>query len=286
MHSGGYWEGWAQLSGFLFTADLVVVFAAFARRWVSRELTLIGTALIATLPLLTAHATSGFADIEMSCYMLVGAVFLARVTVCGERSQAGVFALLVASMVFVKNEGLLTAVGMLIAIVLCARGKNLIAAAGCWGIGLAAYAPWLEYKVMHRLTNDLVQPVKHRHLTTEFMQWRYHVALNGFVECIETTGPTTPGWGLIAWLIPIGAVCSLLRRMTVCIPIWIVCGIQLFGYLLIYVITPHPLIPHLASSVDRLTLHLAPSLVMAALIGTFGRPEQNGEPVYRDAASN
>ena len=51
--------------------------------------------------------------------------------------------------------------------------------------------------------------------------------------------------------------------------LWALCAIQAVGYAGIYLITPWPLLAHLNSSVDRLWLHLAPSLLLAALIGCF-----------------
>jgi len=38
--------------------------------------------------------------------------------------------------------------------------------------------------------------------------------------------------------------------------------------------TPHALQQNINSSVDRLTLHLVPTMLLAALIGTFGEGDQ------------
>jgi hypothetical protein len=277
-HAGGYRELWAQAIGGLFALDLLALFAAFAGQWVSREAVLCGVALVATLPVLAGHAVSGFADIEMACWLLALAVFVARVAITGERTMWPALAWIFAGIVLVKNEGLLASLTGAITLLSVQRRRNGQGLIGCLACAGAAYLPWFALKRVWHLTNDLLEGGRNPHFTVRLLIWRFGVALRGFAHCLAQVGPRAGGWGLMVLLLPIGLVETLRRRIVICLPLWLLGGLQMFGYVLIYLITPKPIQVHLDSSVDRLTLHLVPTLLMAALLATFGTAETGVRP--------
>jgi hypothetical protein len=277
-NAGGYREAWAQLIGLLFALDLLVLFIAFAKRWVRREPLLLGSALLVTLPVFIQHATSGFADIEMAGYLLAMAMFLARVIVGGERKQSAALAWMFASVVVVKNEGLLAAVAGL-AVILAMWWRELprnparfvLAALAALAASIS-YLPWLAFKRAWHLTNDILEGGAKPRLTAGVILSRAETIVAGFVRCLAQIGPRSGAWGLLIILLPLGLSQTIKKRVSICGPLWLLCACQTVGYALIYLITPHDLRRHIASSVDRLLLHLVPTLLLAALIGTFHEP--------------
>jgi hypothetical protein len=277
-HAGGYRELYAHLIGVQFALDLVLLFAAFARRWVWRDHLLLGLALLVTIPEACGHAVSGFADIEMACYLLALATLLARVVACNERRLRPALVWMFAGIVLVKNEGLMAALSGLTVLLLWWRGRELAAVACCAAGAAVAYLPWFGLKRAWHLSNDLLEGGRNPHYTVGLIVWRLGVALRGFVACLAQLGPRAGGWGLPIVLLPIGLVETLRRRIAVCYPLWLLCAVQLAGYVLIYLITPLPLKAHMASSVSRLILHLLPTLLLASLVGTFGMEESRNPP--------
>lgn len=272
VHSGGYREVWAQLEGGLFGLDMLALYAAFAGRWVGREAVLVGCALLVSLPVLTTTVASGFADIEMACWLLALALFMARITVCGEQNQFGVLAWLFAGVVLVKNEGMLAAAAGLAVYAALGRRPRLAELAGCLSATVCAFLPWLIIKRSWRLTNDLLEEGGNPHLTAGLGASRIGTTLIAFARCLSQTGPRAGGWGLLIALLPVGLWQTLRRDVSVCNPLWLLCGAQTVGYILVYLVTPHDLREHLSSSVDRLTLHLVPTALMASLVATFHEP--------------
>jgi hypothetical protein len=279
-HAGGYSELWTQASGALFAIDMAVLFVFFASRWVRYEFVLIGVAILVTLPILATHAVSGFADIEMACWFLALAVFIARVSVCGEDRQVPVLCWLFAGIVLVKNEGIMAAVCGLAVMILLQQQNGLKHFGMCASALVVSYLPWFVLKRNWNLKNDLLEGGKNPHFTLSLVIWRLSIALWGFVQCLMKTGPRAGGWGLLILLLPVGLVCTFRRRIAVCTPLWLLCAAQLAGYVLIYLITPHALQEHIGSSVERLTLHVVPTILLASLIASFGETVSSG--VNRD----
>jgi hypothetical protein len=270
-HAGGYSERWAQAVGLMFALDMVALFVGFGRRYLSREHLLLGIALLVTVPAVCTHAVSGFADIEVACCLLALGGLIARAVISDDRSARPVLAWIFAGIVLVKNEGLLALVAGLTVLLLMQRRRDFAGLAAYAAAAGAAYLPWLRLKRVWHLNNDLLESGRTPHLTRGLVLWRLGTALKGFALCLARTGPWAGGWGLLVLLLPIGLVQTLRRRIAICYPLWLLCAIQLIGYVGIYIITPLPLLRHLATSVDRLTLHLVPTLLLASLLGTFGR---------------
>jgi hypothetical protein len=272
VHSGGYHEGWAEITGMLFGLDMLALFVAFASRFVRREPVMLGAALLLTLPVLAHYVASGYADIEMACYLVALAICLVRVTVSGDLSQEPLLAWFFAGIVLVKNEGMFAALSGLLVIGLLGRSNRLSVLAKCLLAAAAGYLPWLFMKHTWHLQSDLFEKGRGPHFTVSLVMWRIGTAIRGFLLCLSQTGPRALGWGLLKFILPIGLVCGWYKKVRVCTPLLLLCALQISGYLFIYVITYWPLLVHLETSVDRLSLHLVPVLLLAALIGSFYKP--------------
>lgn len=275
-HFGAASVEWGRGIGFLFYLDTLTLFAALARPVVGRQSTLIGIALLASAPFVTEHAVSGYADLAFAAYFLaLGGCLLRWQEYADAPRLAG---LLLVGTVLTKNEGLLGCLAFLatasaLAFVTGewrARGKSL---AMCVGVVLLAYLPWFLVKQRWHLANDVLQMHPHV-LTPAFLLARlWQTLISGFVRHSVLIGPWMPAWGLLLLLLPVGLYVTLKRRVTPCIPLWLFGGLQLLGYLGIYLITPFDLHKHIESSIDRLILHVVPLMLLAALIGSFARSD-------------
>jgi hypothetical protein len=292
-HFGAVSERWAQTNGLLFYADVLLLFAAAVHRYLARPVVLLGLALLAGLPELTMHAVSGYADVPLAAYFLALGICLLRPREAPEPTLTWLMAWMLAGMVLTKNEGLLACLAALVVAVLMARragdtglpegkreeGSGKRSDAGLpvgkrfllWvGMAAVAYFPWFLMKRAWHLTNDVLQPTKPLHFTARLLWWRLAYALfDGFAAQLGRVGPWFPAWGLVGLLFIVGLAASLRRRIALCNPLWLLAGLQVLGYIGIYLITPASLPAHVGSSVERLVLHVVPTLLLASLLGCF-----------------
>lgn len=283
VHAGGYCEAFAQINGALFALDLFAIFASAALEHLPRRQMMMGLGLLASLPVLCTHAVSGFADIEMACLLLTMGVMLSRLwqsqsaipTNIPDVSGPATLCWIGAALALTKNEGLLAAINAaLICFATCRRGR---AGAAVVLSSAASILPWALAKRSWRLSSDLMDRAGGNRYTVAMVLSRLLKGLAGFAMELAKTGPRAGGWGLLVLLVPIGAWRSTRRGVSQLLPLWLLCGAQLGGYLLIYTITFWPIEQHIGSSVDRLTLHLAPCLLLGALVGTFGKPKGSAD---------
>lgn len=275
-HFGAVSEGWAQLAGFCFYLDALALFAAFAARAVSRSDALLGTALLAALPVLASHALSGYAEVPMAAYTLAIGGCLVSLLVARETASVPLLAWLLAGVALVKNEGLLACLSALLVVALYALRasgtKRLAARSWLLWIGAAAcaYLPWFLFKRQGHLSNDLLSPKSHPPFTAALLEWRLGYTLRSFALQLARVGPWYPCWGLLGLLVPVGLFAAVRRRVWLSGPLWLLSLFQLLGYTGIYLITPGSLAFHIGSSIERLVLHIAPNLLLAALLACFG----------------
>lgn len=272
MHLRDVIERWAQAVNFLFYLDVLAIFTAAAFRYLSRPYVLIGLAFLATLPIMSGHAASGFADMPFTAFLLAMGVCLSFLFVDGDRSQIPLLAWWFAGIVLTKNEGLLACLsGLGVGIVYGLRHWQIGRALLLWAaVAAIAYLPWYFVKHAWHLTSDILEPEQPVHLTFGLLAWRLGYTLRGFVGELLHLGPRAPSWGLVIVLVPMGLWMSFCRRMASTGPLWMLAFFQWVGYIGIYLITPHPLAQHMATSSGRLLLHLMPLIVLAALLGCFG----------------
>ena len=283
-HFDGIDLHWAQANGLLFYADLLVIFAASAIRYVPAWAALSAASLLSGLPEVTLHAVSGYADLPVSVYFLGAGVFLIRALNERETGAWPLVGWMLAGVILVKNEGLLACLSAFIVIGLHLYHSRLAPtdtpdnsrnkrASFVWLLapGLA-YLPWWLLKHRWALSNDVMQPVHPPHFTIRLLWWRmWYAILYGFGRQMLWLGPWFPAWGLLGVITLAGIAAAYRRRLHPARPLWLLAGIQLCGYIGIYMITPSALPAHIISSVDRLTLHVAPTLLLAALISCFSK---------------
>lgn len=279
-HIGGVNDRWAQAIGFCFYLDLLALFFAASIRFVNRSRALMALAVLAGLPVLTQHATSGFADIGLATYFLAVNICLALVLIRREYGLAPLLGWLLVGLALTKNEGTSACLGVLLIAGFYGlrerrseRRLALMRLLAWAGIVVLALLPWTIYKHHWGITNDVLGAAGSAHFSARLLLWRLGYALwQGFGKQLASIGPWFPAWNLLIVLLPLGLLMSLRRHVRDDFPIWIMAALQLCGYLGIYMITNAPVAIHVNSSVDRLVLHLAPTLLYATLLGCFAQP--------------
>jgi hypothetical protein len=270
-HLGAVSEHWAQVVNFLFYLDVLAIFTAMAYRYLPRPYVLIGLAFLATLPIMSGHATSGFADMPFTAYLLTMGVCLVFLFVEGDRSQIPLLAWWFAGLPLTKNEGLLACLsGLGVGVVYGWRNRHIGRVLVLWmAASIVAYLPWHFVKRAWHLTSDILEPEHPVRLTAGLLAWRLGYTLWGFVKELLHLGPRAPSWGLVVFLLPTGLWMSCHRRVAVAGPLWLLAFFQGLGYIGVYLITPHPLAQHMATSAGRLLLHLMPLTMLGAQLGCF-----------------
>lgn len=279
-HIGGVNDRWVQAIGFCFYLDLLAVFFAAATRFVNRSLALVALAVLAGLPVLTQHATSGFADIGLAAYFLAVNICLSLVLIRREREAGWLLGWLLVGLALTKNEGTPACLGVLLIGGFYSLRENgearraaLIRLLFWTGVVVLALLPWTIYKRHWGITNDVLGAASSTHFGIRLLLWRLGYALwHGFGAQLAAVGPWFPAWNLLAVLLPLGLIMSLRHHVRDSYPLWAMATLQLGGYLGVYMITNAPVAVHVSSSVDRLVLHLAPTLLYAALLGCFAKP--------------
>ena len=98
-----YVTAWAPL----YYIALVSLFFTAIKREAGSKAALIGTALLASMPLITYHAIDAYADLPLSCYALSAALCLYRFTGSGERRTLALSGFFLGLIVFTKNSGVI-----------------------------------------------------------------------------------------------------------------------------------------------------------------------------------
>lgn len=218
---------------------------------------------------------------EMTAFLLALGVMLAR-RYAGDTALLGLLAWLFAGIALVKDEGLLACIGGLLILACAPRsdkgeaGKRIGRQELAW-CGLAAagaYLPWFLLKLAWHLTNDVLQPGTLPRFTIGLLSWRLEYALRSIVLNLARIGPWYPCWGLLLLLSMAGAIMAWRLRVCDSVPLWLLALFQFAGYIGIYLITPYSLAWLVGSSLDRLILHVAPTLLLASLLACFGTKQE------------
>ena len=193
---------------------------------------------------LAPYSSNQISDVPLSLCVLLAVVAMQK----GRWWLMGIalgFALLT------KNEGSLIALAFLCSS-LVVHGKR------AWA-SLVSLAPFLLflllYKSLVNMPNDVMasQDIFERALTW----WRYPVV------AAMTIWLTTFNCGPVIALAIVGLKMESSRLDQA---VLLGCAIVLAGYFMIYVITPHDIWWHVSNSVDRLVVHLFPSLIFATKV--------------------
>jgi len=257
----------------LFAGATVTVLIAGLRRLAGPRAAIVGGLCLLGTPLFVTHGASQYADVPLGFFMLAALVCFSFYDLPGEShpgwlSWAGLFTALAA---WTKNEGLLFLV-----VIIGARG---IIGLVRYGIGptttelrrfLTGALPILILLTVFKLTmaptNGLFAIQDWSAVADKLADpSRYWIVLKSFAGQVGWFGNGMAVSMLIAALI-VGPRMShaLISRL---IPGLTVIVLMLFGYFLIYVITPQNLTWHLSTSIHRLLLQLWPSVILLFAAG-------------------
>jgi hypothetical protein len=273
-------------------AALLSVFHYGVRRFTgSRTTGLLFTALLSVTPIVLVHAAgfpvqidssytgkdlTGYADLALSAYFLGAAVFILLYASEGRGPFAFIAALMLAMGAWTKNEGLTYALLGFIILVLSAllkRGKGRdFKTLALALVPLALFIlPWSVYKAVLGLGNEYVQSMGPGVFFSNLSR------LGQIIPYMAGFMFMKPGvMGLVWWAYAASIVLSF--RMLISAKTLVLHSLilgQLGIYTFVFIITPVDLKWHLATSVDRLVLHLIPLGMLAAALqlsmmaGTF-----------------
>lgn len=227
-----------QLAWLWTAAGLAIVSLAGRRRTVT------GLALVAWLvaPEVVGELMSGYADVPMALFLVVGIVALLRAEDLGFAPGA----LLLAAASLTKTEGLMLAVATVAPLLATRRYRRPAVLAGATIV--LAFGPWAAFTVSHGLMGDLTRPaLGDENVATERDAIeRLPIVLRSFgSEAIR------PGkWGI---LLPASVLALVVSRLR---PSPLVAGFLLSAGALtvIYLITPYDLDWHLSHSANRVVI--------------------------------
>jgi uncharacterized membrane protein YeaQ/YmgE (transglycosylase-associated protein family) len=195
-----------------------------------------------TSPGLLGHAMSGYADITLLFFLMLGAILALDGT-----SRAA--ALILAAAALTKNEGLVF-VGAILIGLFAARDSRAMSLRVSL-VTVAAVAPWQLFLRYHNLTNDVVAGAR---LDVATVWQRLPQVADGLLRT------------LVSWRFAVVVLIS-----TALIGLWR-CRIEPFvaflvalgGVVVVYALTPHDVAWHLSRSANRVLLSPVALLVVAA----------------------
>jgi hypothetical protein len=260
-------------------AALLSIFHYGVRRFTgSRLMGLLFTALLALTPLVLVHAAgfpvkvdpaytgkdlTGYADLALSAYFLAAGLFIFLYAREGRGAFAFIASLMLGMGAWTKNEGLTFALlGFLIlAVSALLKERRDFKTLALTLAPLALFIlPWSIYKSVHGLGSEYVESMGAAAFFSNFAR------LGQIIPYMAGFMFMKPGvMGLVWWAYAAAALLGLrkiLSEKTVVLHALIL-G-QLGAYAFVYIITPVDLKWHLATSLDRLVLHLIPLGMLAA----------------------
>lgn len=274
-------EGWVPwLFGVLFTFGTVAVLAGGVGRLRSRCQGLLAGLALLGMAVFVQRGASQYADVPLAFFVLA-AVLLIALHDAEERRGGGLVVLsgMAAGLAaWTKNEGMLLLLALPAARVLVtwrSRGMGRVARElACWGLGVAPILAVIAIqKGFLAADNDLVGGQGwHATLGRVASPWRYWATVRGMAThvlqtarplaivlplCILLMGPAKNRGSLALGLRTAGCVFVLM----------------LGGYFVVYITTPADLEWHIATSAERLLLHVWP-LGLLTLFLYLATPEE------------
>jgi len=257
--------------GILFELTAIAVLAATLIKLRSPVIGFLMALVLIGTPAYVLHATSEYADVPLSAYV-VGTIALICLYESDESRPLGLVALagfMAGCAAWTKNEGVCFALST--AAILClpvfrprsAAWRRIAGFAAGLALPLAAIA---YFKLRIAPPNDLFDNRNSADLLAKISDSsRYVIILRSYIR----TGWTFGGWvfnpvlPMVAFLGLFGIDRSVLRRFGWRAGVAIV-TMLMASYFAIYVITPLELNDHLASSLNRLMMHVWPGCLLLA----------------------
>lgn len=207
--------------------------------------------VIASVPQLPFLASWQYADAPLAYFFLATGALMYLYTLTSEKKLlilAGLFAALAA---WTKNEGVTFA---LIALIVCA----LLRLRDVKYFILGAFAPALLIAFYKTLTpgNDLFVD-KAKSMAQLLDPTRYQIILSKIIAFSLAFG----GWSVSFLVVFLCYILFVFVRQKPAGKLWapiLLIAAQFAGYFVIYLMTPHDLVVHLSTSLDRLLFHLFP----------------------------
>lgn len=273
--SAGEWAGKAVYP--VQFAALLAIFHYGALRFAGKTAALVFTALLSVTPLVLVHAAgfpvkieglamgdfTGYADLTLAAYFLGAAIFLVLYAKEGGLHFAALSSVMLAMSAWTKNEGLtFSLLGLASLAFLALRGekRDLRALAVSAAVLALFIAPWSFFKSAHGLSSEYVENMGAAVFFANVSR------LGEIIPYMAKFMFLKPGiTNLVWWAYVVSFV--LCARAVISsrsyVLHWLIFG-QLAAYIFVYMITPVDLKWHLATSVDRLVLHLVPLGMLAA----------------------
>lgn len=268
--------------------SLLIIFYYLLRKISSRKNALFFTTLLSLTPLLLIHAGGlpvslgelysgdfvGYADITLSVYFMGFCGFLYLYLLNRNRGFLAIAVLFLGMGAWTKNEGLTFAMIGVCFIALCCSKElmsNRLFFLKTAGMLSVVVMPWFIYKLYLGISSEYLGNINLSVIsgntnrlsvilkkTGEFMFGK--IALFNF---------TWYGYALLSlinWRGFLHRPLSVLQAMFVS---------QLFVYITVYMITPHDIVWHLNTSLDRLLLHLTPLAMLITAVNVWQKFESD-----------
>lgn len=282
--AGAAKEAWGKLLSPLQFISLLAVFHYLSARATDRKTAAVFTALLSLTPVLVVHGGglplkigglysgdfTGYADLALSASFAGGAAFLYLYLKEGARQDLFLSALFLGIGAWTKNEGLTFAVfgacvlGAYSALDRKTPWKDMASYAAIIAVFLL---PWQLYRAHHHIESEYVANLSANVFIDNLP--RLPLILGGLLDAMFTRITLfNVTWAALAasaafnWR-------GFLDRPT--LSLYALLVMQLSVYVLVYVITPVPIDWHLATSADRLLLHMLPLalFITAVNLGAF-----------------
>lgn len=291
---GGHESHWAPvLVDFLFSYGAVGLLVSTV--WLLRgrmQGMLAGVVLLATAAF-TGHGASQYADVPLA-YGFLAAVALVSLAIASAPRAMTSFLALAGTMAgfaaWTKNEGLLflMAFGMAVAVLTLVTPslrtvKTHLAALLA---GLMVVLPFIAYfKVALAPPNDLMSPAGGPSTLAKLLDpARHRLILAAYESQFKTFGQGAPGI-LIGLLVLAGLHRDPKTFRVVLVPV-LTLVFLLVGYYGVYLITPHDVAWHLATSLGRLVIQVWPLAVLATFLSLrLQPPSEASDPAPMPARS-
>ncbi|MCB9830908.1 MAG: hypothetical protein H6807_00430 [Planctomycetes bacterium] len=253
----------------------------------------LGGALVATLPQVLIWSSRQYADLALAYFILAGAGGLAsRLSARAvERPPLLLTGFMLAAAIWTKNEGQPLVIILLLGFILLRFrdgpalrvGKELVR---LFLGALPILAAFVLFKLGWAPRNDLMAGIEGKFAESISRPDRWHKVAEAFGA---EAWPFTPGpsaedpwpsfrrwggfWPLIGILATVGLAYRRLRLERHEIFLWLVSFGGAAGWFMVYVLTPNDQDWHLATSLNRLLLQIAPTILFTMLVTVSPRRE-------------
>lgn len=264
----GNWDARAiKIMFLLFYLSLILAFYSAQRRVFPRSHCLMFTSILALLPCYQEYAGSGHADVPLSFYYAVGAIYLLSWMKEGEHRRLLVSSLFLSFGAFAKNEGL--ALAGILAFVLIIFSlfncksmdkRKWLAVVVFLGVLIIIVSGWLYTRHTLPRFEDEAYPSRLKLRIIRQGMGRISEIVRGIIREFLRLENWSLFWPLVLLSLILARKVKLQRPEKYLL---LILGLNISLYIFVYMITPWRVQELLEISVTRLLMHLAPlSLIL------------------------